>query len=287
MHPMRDKVCLVTGANRGLGLETARGLWSLGARVILHARDKDQAKAAAQNIAGESMPRVSVALADFADLAAVAAMGEKLASRHPKIDVVVHNAGYYPQRYEKTRDGFEKSMAVNHLAPFVLNAKLLESVKAADRSRIVVTSSSAHTRVRQWGDLFLGPNDWAPMKAYAKSKFANVVFAFELARRLEGSGVAVNAVHPGLVATGMANDLFGAVFKARWIAPLVKPFILTAAKGAQSAIHVASSGAVDGVTGRYFVNSKLKWSTKYSQKPKVWERVWEQTEQALKQGIQV
>ncbi|NTU81575.1 MAG: SDR family NAD(P)-dependent oxidoreductase, partial [Chloroflexales bacterium] len=209
-------------------------------------------------------------LADFASLAAVRAAAAELLGRHSRIDVLVNNAGLFAGGRRLSADGYELTFAVNHLAPFLLTGMLLDALRAAAPARVVTVSSGAHMAGRGGFDARVG-SPYEGFQAYAESKLANVLFTYELVRRLEGSGVAANCLHPGAVRTNFGADsagLFGLVFG------MAKPFMLSPEQGAQTSIYLATSPDVEGVTGKYFASRRAQPSSPVSYDRALQARLW-------------
>ncbi len=275
---LSDRICLVSGANSGVGFEAARQLAALGADVTLLCRDCDRGEGARDAIV-ESTGSSSVALL-LADLSSPAQIREAVRSfreRHSRLDVLVNNAGaVFPQR-TVTPDGLEWTFAVNHLGYFVLTTELLDLIQAGAPARIVNVSSVAHRRARIDFDDLGHSAGWSTMNAYRRSKLANVLFSYELARRLDGRGVAVNAIHPGLVATN-----FGA--GVRWIRWLTRParrFMTQPAEAGAAVVRLAVDPALEGVTGRYFNQWDEERSSESSYDRELQRRLWEVSERLV------
>jgi NAD(P)-dependent dehydrogenase (short-subunit alcohol dehydrogenase family) len=244
---MTDKTVLVTGATGGIGLETARALARMGATVAVGARDASRGRAVAEEMAAGGGKAELLAI-DMASFASVRTAAERFAVAHPKLDVLVNNAGVVVRERRLTGDGHELTWQTNFLSHFLLTRLLLPALKASPKPRIVNVSSEAHRSGRlDWDDLNLAKN-FRGYRAYCNSKLAQILFTRELARR--EPAVAVNALHPGALATGIWR---AAPALARWILARVLP---PPEKGAQPVVRLASDPALDGVTGRYF--DKLK-----------------------------
>jgi NAD(P)-dependent dehydrogenase (short-subunit alcohol dehydrogenase family) len=257
---LAGRTCLVTGATSGLGQETAIGLARLGAHVILVGRSASRGERARAEVGARSgNPRVDLLLADLSVQAEVRRLAAEVLERAPRLDVLVNNAGVMNLSRTLTADGLEATFAVNHLAYFLLSNLLLPRLAASAPARIVNVASDAH----RFGKLDLGDLQSeraygglpvvGAMRVYAMTKLANLLFTDELARRTRGSGVTVNAVHPGFVASRLGSNN-GAV--ARAVIFLLRPFALSPAQGAETSIHVASAPELEGVTGRYFARSR-------------------------------
>jgi NAD(P)-dependent dehydrogenase (short-subunit alcohol dehydrogenase family) len=248
---LRGKTCLVTGASSGIGLETALGLAARGATVILHGRNPARLGQALQRISAAAPGAAASTLAcDLEDFTQVRAAARELHARLPHLDVLVNNAGGYFNTRHPVEGGVERTFLGNHLGPFLLTNLLLDLLRAAPAARIVNVSSEAHRQdTLDFDDLGFS-RGYFGMRAYARSKLANVLFTYELARRLQGQPVTVTAVHPGHVATDIWRTNFGVVGPAlKWLMGLVA---LTPAQGADPVIWLASAEELQGVTGRYY-----------------------------------
>jgi NAD(P)-dependent dehydrogenase (short-subunit alcohol dehydrogenase family) len=251
-----DTVCLVTGASAGIGLETARGLARRGATVIITGRNPERTPRVARELSEEtSNPHVEYELVDFSELAQVRSLAERVLARHPRLDVLINNAGVWHPRPVKSRDGFDDHIAVNHLAPFLLTNLLRGRLEASAPARVVHVSSRLHRgarAIRLKRDGKRNGFDPFGFRGYAESKLAGVVFSTELARRLEGSGVTSNALHPGDVATSVARD----TWLTRVGIGLLRPFLKTPEQGAATTLFVASAPELSEVSGRYFADCR-------------------------------
>ncbi len=275
---MQGKTVVVTGANSGLGRATAQDLARRGARVLMTARDPEKGQEALESIrAATGNESVELLLADFARLSDVRSLAAAILQRCERIDVLVNNAGLILKKRFETEDGHEQQMQVNHLAPFLLTSLLLDRLRASAPARVITLSSSAH-----WvggldpTDLSASRGYWG-FRVYSQTKLANILFTRELARRLEGSGVTANAVHPGVVATGFgavedAGRLFG--FGA-W---LISPFVQSPAKGARTSIHLASSPELAETSGGYFARCRPARTSRAARDPELAAQLWEASE---------
>jgi retinol dehydrogenase-14 len=270
---MAGKTVLVTGGTGGIGKATAVGLAVLGARVGITGRDRVRAEAAVADIrAASGNLAVDVFAADLSSQAQVRRLAGEVLDAYPRLDVLVNNVGGFWAHRHVTADGLEHTFALNHLAPFLLTDLLLDRLTGSAPARVVTVSSGAHaTGHIDFADL-QGSAGYSGQRAYNASKLANVMFTYELARRLDGTGVTANVLHPGVVRTN-----FGAEDQAgmKVILPLVRPFLKSPAAGAATTIYLASSAEVDGVTGRYFANRKPKTSSKASYHTGTAARLWQ------------
>lgn len=269
---MQGKICLITGATGGIGVETALGLAKQGAQVIIAGRSAEKIAAAARRIEAESGAAVQTLTADLSSQAEVRRLAAEFSQRWDRLDVLVNNAGAIFVNRRETVDGLEMTFALNHLNYFLLTHLLLDCLKAAGSARIVNVSSGAHLGGKiNFDDLQLqrGYSSW---KAYSQSKLANVLFTYELARKLAGSGITANALHPGFVATnfGRSNGgLFNPLFR------LTQVFAITPEAGARTSIYLASSPEVAGVTGKYFDRCRPVRSSPLSYNEETARRLWQ------------
>ena len=271
---MQGKVCLVTGANRGIGRATVEGLARQGATVLMVCRDRAGGEAAKREIAeATGNARLELFVADLAVQAEVRKLAEEIKAKHSRLDLLISNAGVMLLNRVKTVDEIEMTLAVNHLAAFILINELTELLTASAPARVVIVASEAHQRVAD-------PEDWVSTKAYNgrtaynRSKLANVVYAYDLAHRLEGTGVTVNCVHPGWVNTHVLFSMYDRWW-LRWLWPSVQRlFLVSPEEGAKPVIHLATSHDVEGVTGKYFKGMLPTTSSLISHDPVIGARLW-------------
>ena len=270
---MAGKSVLVTGGTGGIGQATATGLAALGARVGITGRDQARTEAAAAGIrAAPGSPAVDAFAADMSVQAGVRRLAAQVLDTYPRLDVLVNNAGGFWAHRHVTADGLERTFALNHLAPFLLTSLLLDGLTASASARILTVSSGAHASGRIDFDDLQGERNYSGQRAYSQSKLANVMFTYELARRLDGTGVTATVLHPGVVRTG-----FGAEDQAAYLGVMIgvaRLFMKTPAQGADTPIYLASSPQVEGITGRYFVNRKPRTSSKASYDTTAAARLW-------------
>jgi NAD(P)-dependent dehydrogenase (short-subunit alcohol dehydrogenase family) len=253
---MRGRVCLVTGANRGLGKATALGLARQGATVVILGRDAMRVALASDEVRRESgSSDISYLVVDLGSLASVRKAADEVARRYSAIHVLVNNAGVNLARRGVTPDGFEMTFAVNHLGPFLLTNLLLPLLRAGAPSRIVnVTSWFERFGRIDFDDLHAERKRYGALSAYYQSKLANALFTYELAERVAGTGITVNCVDPGLAATDLLRDRVW--WNPRWLQPIWRTLLLSPERGARTAIHAASAPELAGVTGRCFGASR-------------------------------
>jgi len=273
-RPMTGKTVLITGGTGGIGRATAVRLASLGARVGITGRDKGRAQRAAAEIASESGgSAVDAFAADMSSQAEVRRMAAEVLAAYPRIDVLLNNVGGFWSHRHVTADGLEHTFALNHLAPFLLTSLLLDRLIASAPSRVVTVSSGAQSMGKIDFDDLMGERKYSGQTAYNQSKLANVMFTYELAKRLAGSGVTATALHPG-----MTNTAFSAEDPSRAFAPLVmvlRPFMKKPERGADTPVYLASSPAAEGVTGQYFANRKAQRSNESSYDSAAAARLWQ------------
>ncbi|MGZ4103740.1 MAG: SDR family oxidoreductase [Actinomycetota bacterium] len=268
---MDGRVCVITGGTSGIGKETARALAERGARVVLINRNAEKAAAVAAEIARTATVPVEMVHGDMSSFASIRAAAAGVLDRYPRIDVLINNAGVFRVRRHVTADGFEETFAVNHLAPFLLTNLLLARLKESAPSRVVIVASDAHRgAVLDFTDLLL-EHRFGSWKAYSRSKLANVMFSYALARRLNGSGVTANSLHPGFVATRLGS---GNKIPIVPVYVLLRPFTISPRAGAETSVFLASSPDVEGVTGKYFDTKKVVRSSRVSMDEEAQELLW-------------
>jgi NAD(P)-dependent dehydrogenase (short-subunit alcohol dehydrogenase family) len=272
---MTGRVCVVTGANRGIGRATAEGLAALGATLVLVCRRVEDGEAVARELgAAHRAPVPLVVPADLSSQRSVRDAAETIRAAHPRVHVLVNNAGVIPKQRETTVDGLEMQFAVNHLAYFLLTNLLLDQLIDAAPSRVVSVSSGAHQGGRlDFGDL-QHERRYDPVRVYGRTKLANVLFTYELARRLAGTGVTANCLHPGVVATKLMADYMNVPLVGGAIA---RTFGGSTEKGAETTLYLAAAREVEGVTGRYFVGQRETRSSPVSYDVALQRGLWEES----------
>ena len=270
--PMAGKTVLVTGASGGIGRATALGLATMGAHVAITGRDRAHADEAAREIGAAGGRQVDIFVADLSSQSEVRHLADEVLVRLSRIDVLINNVGGCWNTRHVTADGLERTFALNHLAPFLLTNLLLERLKQSTPARVVTVASHAHAMGRINFDDLQGERSYSGARAYNQSKLANVLFTYELARRLQATSITANALHPGVVRTSFgAEDPAG--FQ-RLVMPLVRPFLKTPAQGAATSIHLAAAPELERVTGRFFTNGQPKRSSERSYDEADATRLW-------------
>jgi NAD(P)-dependent dehydrogenase (short-subunit alcohol dehydrogenase family) len=274
---MQNKICLITGATSGIGQAAALALAQMGATVAIVGRSEERCQSTVAHIQRETNNfHVDYLLADLSIQSQVRKLAENFKARYKRLDVLVNDAGAIFLRRELSADGIEMTFAVNHLAYFLLTNLLLDTLKASAPTRIVNVASNSHLGQHLDFDNLQLKRGYNPMRAYGRSKLCNLYFTYELARRLDGTGVTVNAMHPGFVATNMGTNNGRLV---RLFLPLIHLNSLTPEQGARTVVYLASSPDVETVTGKYFVREREVASDPVSYDEAAAKRLWEVSEE--------
>jgi retinol dehydrogenase 14 len=271
--PMAGRTVLVTGGSGGIGRATALGLAAMGARLAITGRDRGRAEDAAREIGAAGAGQVDVFVADLSSQSEVRRLAGEVLQRLPRIDVLVNNVGGYWDTRHVTADGLERTFAVNHLAPFLLTSLLLGRLKQSTPARVVTVSSNVQALGRIDFEDLQAERSYSGARAYNQSKLANVLFTYELARRLQGSSVTANALHPGVARTALGAEDPRVV--QRLLMPVMRPFMKAPARGAATSVYLASAPGLEQVTGRFFVGSKPRKSAKRSYDQAVAAQLWQ------------
>lgn len=278
---MQGKRCLITGATAGIGEVAAIEIARQGADVVIVGRNENRCKnTIAKMKATEGGGDRSYLIADLSSRRQVKELAKEFKSKFDRLDVLINNAGAVFFRDERSEDGLEMTWALNHFAYHWLTEELLDVIKESSPSRIINVSSDAHKRARLKRDHCIDDKNKVPYFTYGNSKLANILFTVELSKRLAGTGVTANSMHPGVVATnfGANNGIPGRIFNlmTAWVA-------ITSEEGARTIIYLATSPEVDGVSGNYFVKNKVVASSKQAQDEELARKLWEQTEQKTRE----
>ena len=269
---MRDSICLVTGATGGMGAVIARALAARGATVVLVGRDAHRGAAVQRAIVqATGNTAVHLLLADLSSQQEIRHLARQFQQRYDRLHVLVNNAGAHVMQRQVSPDGIKMTLAVNHLAGFLLTGLLLDTLRASAPARIVNVASNAMTKTIDLDDL-QSTRSYASMRVYGQAKLASVLCTYALARRLAGSGVTANALHPGLTGTGIVDTMAPPLLRP--FTGLIKRVMLTPEQGARTALYLATAPAVEGVSGRYFVREKAARSVPMSYNVALQERMW-------------
>jgi NAD(P)-dependent dehydrogenase (short-subunit alcohol dehydrogenase family) len=271
--PMAGRAVQVTGGSGGIGRATALGLAAMGAHLAITGRDRGRTEDAACEIRAAGGGPVDVFVADLSSQQQVRRLAGEVLQSLPRIDVLVNNAGGFWNTRHVTADGLERTFALNHLAPFLLTSLLMDRLKHSAPARVVTVSSNVQATGRIDFDDLQGEQSYSGARAYNQSKLANILFTYELARRLPGTAVTANALHPGVVRTAFGAEDPRSV--QRLLTPFMRPFMKTPARGAATSIHLASAPGLEQVTGRYFASSKPRRSSKRSYDQAAAARLWQ------------
>lgn len=280
MSTAEPRTAIVTGAAGGIGRCIALGLAQAGHTVVLVGRDPVRGEAVRAWVSDRALKTpAELIVADLSSLAATQALGRRIARRHPRVSLLVNNAGVFRARRERTAEGHDMVLAVNHLSPFVLTRELEGALRAGAPSRIVTIGSSTSDRARIDPENLELERRWGMVRAYGQSKLAVMMATFEWARRLDGSGVVANVVHPGTVATGLVRTpgIIGLAWR------LMALWSRSEQEGADTPLHVALAPELAGVTGKYFKDRKIVEPNRLARDLELAGRVWRATERLVRQ----
>jgi NAD(P)-dependent dehydrogenase (short-subunit alcohol dehydrogenase family) len=270
---MDGKIILITGANSGIGKATATALAEMGAHVVMMSRDLEKGEIARKEIIRISRnSSVDVMQCDLASMASIRKFATDFIARYQQLDVLINNAGIFTEKRMETADGFEYQIGVNHLGHFLLTHLLLDILKKSSPARIINVSSGAHFGGKIDLNDFQMEKRYSSWKSYARSKLANILFTYELAHRLSGTGVTVNCLHPGFVNTRFAFNRDSE--KPNPLMRLMKPFMIKPVTGAETSVYLAASPEVERTTGKYFARRKERSSSRASYDLIVAEKLW-------------
>lgn len=269
---IRGKTCMITGATSGIGRASAIELGKMGAKLVIVCRNRERGEELLDEILRAGNPDFDLMVADLDSQAQIRKLAADFLATGKPLHVLMNNAGVFNMKRRTTSDGIEEVFAVNHLAYFLLTLLLLDRIKASAPARIINITSDLHQRATMKFDDLGGERSYGGWSSYSQSKLGNVLFTYELARRLDGTGVAVNCVHPGAVATNLARNN-GGLAAAAW--KLIGAFMKSPEDGARTQIYLASSPQVEGATGKYFIDSKEARSSAESHDANVARRLWD------------
>jgi NAD(P)-dependent dehydrogenase (short-subunit alcohol dehydrogenase family) len=276
LNDMTGRVCIITGGTSGIGKATALGLAKLNTTLVIVGKDKKRGESALEDIKSKSgNTNVNLMLADLSSQQSIRQLAQDFKNNYKRLDILVNNVGVFMLRRSVTVDGFEKTFAINHLAPFLLTNLLLDLLKESAPSRIVNVASDSHLGAKIYFDDIQGERHFRGFRAYGQSKLSNVLFTYELARRLGRTSVTVNCLHPGFTRTNFGRDN-GPLFIFFKLAQI---FAISDEKAADTVIYLSSSPEVSGVTGKYFTKRKQVKSSEESYKVETAKRLWQLSEE--------
>lgn len=273
---MKGRTCLITGANSGIGKVMALEIAKKGANVVMVCRSKDLGQVAQKEIISLSNNQsVELMLADLSSMKQVRKLAEKFKQKHDKLHILINNAALWPTKRIMTPEGLETQFAINYLSHFLLTNLLLDIIRSSAPARIINTSSGLHKRAKIDFDNLQAEKSYKHMRVYGQTKLENVLFTKELARRLEGTGVTVNSFTPGMASTNLGRYMSGG---AQWF---MRHFSKSAEKGASTGVYLATSPRVEGVTGKYFGNSKEMKYNRIGDDVGIAKRLWKVSEELV------
>jgi NAD(P)-dependent dehydrogenase (short-subunit alcohol dehydrogenase family) len=279
MKRMIGKICIVTGSNSGIGKETALALTGMGATVVMAVRDLERGETAREEIIRRTgKDAVDLMICDLSSTKSIRQFVEEISNKYDRLDVLINNAGAACHERQITEDGFERSLAVNYLGPFLLTRELLPLLERSAPSRVINLSSGMHTRAKIDFDDIQSERSSNGMSVYGSTKLMILMYTYELARRLDGTGVTANVVHPGFAATNLGASM-GLAYRIGL--KLMRPFQINAERGSETPVYVATSPELEGVTGRYFAKSLEKPSSEESYDESAQKRIWDVAESLL------
>lgn len=286
MYFSRDKICLITGANSGIGKAAAKDLVELGAEVILVSRNHARGDRALSELKGATgSKKLHLFIADLSSQSSILDLANEIKNKFDKIDILINNAGAYFSKKHETVDGIEATFAVNYLSRFLLTNLLLENILKSKQGRIINVSGEYHRKgIINFNDLGFSKR-YSASRAISQARLADILFVYELSRRLNKTNVTVNCLHPGFVATNVIyNDPDSTLLK-RILYKSITPFLRTPEEAAETVLYLASSPEVINVTGKYFIDKKCVASSPASYDRNLAERLWKASERMIKVNI--
>ena len=273
---MKDKVIIVTGSNSGIGKETALALAEMGAIVVMVVRNHELGEAARAEIIEETGNNsVDLMICDLSSMSAIRDFAASFRNKYNRLDVLINNAGAVISRREATEEGFERTLAVNYLAPFLLTHELLPQLKESTPSRVINLSSGLAQRVNLNLDDLQSESSYKSRKVYGSAKLMLQMYTYEIARQLEDTGVSVNVVLPGFVATNLGRS--SGSFSSKIMFGMMKPFQLSPKEGAETSVYVASSSEIEGISGKCFSKKEEKETSELSYDLDLQKQLWTTT----------
>jgi NAD(P)-dependent dehydrogenase (short-subunit alcohol dehydrogenase family) len=269
MWDIKDKICLITGATSGIGRYTALELCRRGARVVITFRDERKALETQKWIETETGKTIHAYYCDLSSFKSIRNFAAEFKTKYQRLDVLINNAGIWETKRKLSKDGIELNFATNHLGPFLLTKLLLDTIKSSSPARIINVASGSHQNASINFDDIEMRKKFSGYKAYGQSKLANILFTKHLSEQLDGQQITVNCLHPGVVATKIFDNL-GKIGTA-----MIKPFMISPEKGAQTSVYLATSDQVSNITGEYFSRKKVVNSSSTSQDKEIARKLWE------------
>ncbi len=268
-----DKICIITGANSGIGFETAKVLANDGINIVMVCRNRQKADAARRNIL-DLTPKASIdiVICDFSNQQDIRKAAEEITNQYEKIDVLINNHGFIAAERRETADGLEETFAVNHIGYFLFTNLLLDTLKKADSARIINVASNAHRNGMFNPDDLQSKKKFKALKVYGTTKLFNILFTKELAKRLNETHITANCLHPGVVRSNFAKN---SNFMIRWFWKIAAPFMISSKKGAETTVYLATSKEVENVNGAYFNNKKVAVPRKNAQNMEHAQQLWD------------
>ncbi|MGY5874775.1 MAG: SDR family oxidoreductase [Candidatus Thorarchaeota archaeon] len=280
---MKDKVCIVTGSNSGIGKETARALATMDATVIMVVRNQERGEVAKSDIIESTgNDSIDLMLCDLSSMGEIRRFAQEFSNQYDRLDVLINNAGAVVAKRQVTQEGHEITLAVNYLAPFLMTHELLPLLQSSAPSRVINLSSGLHKSAKFDIDDLQSEDKYKSRSVYGTAKLLVVMHTYEFARRLNGTGITVNVSHPGFVATNLGANTGSRL--SSFMFKFMKPFQKSAPEGAETSVYLASSPELEGVTGRYFAKKQEVSSSGLSYDQDHQQRLWERTVEML--GIQ-
>jgi len=278
---MKDKVCIVTGSNSGIGKETALALSSMGATVVIVVRDKECGEKAQLDIINKTGNRDTIlTMCDLSSIDSVKKFAKEFADNYDRLNVLINNAGAVFRKRQTTVDGFERTLAVNYVGPFLLTYELLPLLKSSAPSRIINLSSGLYKSGKIDFDNLQSEKNYNGMTVYSNVKLMVMMYTYDLARRLEGTDVIANIALPGFAATNLGRNSGSLLYSLEYL--IVRPFQISAKKGAETSIYLASSDEIEGVTGKCFSKMRETTTSQLSYDQQIQKQLWDKTIELLK-----
>ncbi len=271
---MEKKVCLVTGANGGIGKETSLAFAKLGYKVLMVCRDKEKGEEARKKVISESENKdIDLLIGDLGSFKSIRRLAKTVNSKYRKLDILVNNAGIFFSDLGYTEDKIERQFQINYLSPFLLTNLLEKALERSGHAKVLNVASHAHERVKgiNFGDIYLKKH-YNGLIAYSQSKLAVVMSTFELAKRWKDKNIRVNCLHPGKISSNIATKHASGIYT--WIWKIAKPFFSSPEKAAEAIVYITTSKETENVTGEYFVKKKVRKSSKESHNQESIDKLW-------------